>query len=161
MCHDLLAMPVAYPTVMARIVVTVDVAAPLAAVWEAVADLASHTEWMADARSIEFEGAQRSGIGTRMRVLTVVGPLRTTDAMEVTEWVEGRVIGVRHAGLVTGTGRFELSPVAGATRFTWAEDLRFPTWLGGNLTATLAKPVLAWIWRRNLAGLARRLESPA
>jgi len=144
---------------MARITCSVDIAAPFDRVWEAAADLGSHAEWMADARSIEFLTESESGIGTRMKVLTVVGPLRTTDLMEVTEWEDHRAIGVRHTGLVTGSGRFTLAPIAGATRFTWSESLTFPLWLGGPLTALLATPVLTWIWRRNLTGLKRSLES--
>ena len=52
--------------------------------------------------------------------------------MEVTEWREGRVIGIRHVGLVTGTGRFTLARRRhGRTRFTWEERLTFPRWMGG------------------------------
>lgn len=127
--------------------------------WDAAADLASHAEWMADARSITFETAQRRGPGTRLRVETRIGPLRTNDLMVVDEWLEGRVIGVEHRGLVTGRGRFELLPTAGGTRFTWREELAFPWFLGGHLTAWLARPVLARLWRRNLAGLKARLEA--
>jgi carbon monoxide dehydrogenase subunit G len=143
---------------MARITVSVDIAAPLERVWTEAADLGSHAEWMADAESIEFPTGQRSGVGTRMRVVTAVGPLRTVDLMEVTEWVEGRSIGVHHQGVVTGTGRFTLAPVAGATRFTWSEELTFPWYLGGPVTALAASPVLGWVWRRNLAGLKSRIE---
>lgn len=143
---------------MAHITVHVDIAAPLEQVWHEAADLASHAEWMADAESIEFLTDKRSGVGTQMKVATVVGPLRTNDLMEVTEWRERHSIGVRHSGLVTGTGRFELAPVAGGTRFSWTEDLTFPLHLGGPITAFFAKPVLGWIWRRNLRGLKLRLE---
>ena len=143
---------------MAQITQFVDIAASIDTVWREAADLASHAEWMADAESIEFDGEQRAGIGTVMRVETVVGPLRTTDRMEVTEWIEGESIGVKHSGLVTGSGFFRLSPVAGGTRFTWTEELTFPLYLGGAITAFLAKPVLGFIWRRNLAGLKRRIE---
>ena len=143
---------------MARITQHVDIAAPLAIVWEAASDLATHDRWMADAESIVFRSETRSGIGTVMEVRTVVGPFRTTDVMEVTEWDEGRSIGVHHTGLVTGQGRFELAPIAGATRFTWTEELTFPIWLGGPITAFFARPVLGWIWRRNLNGLKRELE---
>jgi len=148
-----------YDESLAAIVISVLIDASLDQVWEAAADLASHAEWMADAESIVFESESRSGPGTQMRVATRVGPLRTTDLMEVTEWEERRAIGVVHRGLVTGVGRFELSPMATGTRFTWREELRFPWWLGGPLTAWLARPVLAWVWRRNLAGLKRLLES--
>lgn len=143
---------------MARISVHVDIDAPLEEVWHEAADLPSHAEWMADAESIEFLSDARSGIGTRMKVATKVGPLRTNDLMEVTEWVEGRSIGVRHSGVVTGRGRFDLSAVAGGTRFSWTEELTFPVYLGGPITAFFAKPVLRWIWQRNLTGLKRRLE---
>lgn len=147
-----------YDERLATIVTSVFIRASLEEVWGAASDLASHAEWMADAESIVFESEQQSGPGTRMRVATRVGPLRTTDLMEVTHWEELRAIGVAHRGLVTGEGRFELSAVAGGTRFTWRERLSFPWWLGGPLTAWLARPVLAWVWRRNLAGLKKRLE---
>ena len=42
---------------------------------------------------------------------TVVGPVRLTDHMAITEWVPGEAMGVRHTGLVTGEGRFTLTPV--------------------------------------------------
>lgn len=143
---------------MARITRSVEIAAPPDRVWEAAADLASHAEWMADAESVEFLTERRRGVGTRIAVLTVVGPFRTTDVMEVTDWVEGETIGVRHTGLVTGSGRFHLEATSGGTRFTWTEELTFPWYLGGALTAAAARPVLGWIWGRNLAGLAHRLE---
>jgi carbon monoxide dehydrogenase subunit G len=143
---------------MARITVHVDIDAHIDEVWKEAADLPSHAEWMADAESIEFLSDQRSGVGTRMRVATKVGPLRTNDLMEVTEWSEGRSIGVKHSGVVTGEGRFDLSSVAGGTRFSWTEDLTFPILLGGPVTAFFAKPVLGWIWKRNLTGLKQRLE---
>jgi carbon monoxide dehydrogenase subunit G len=145
---------------MARVRIAVDIEAPLDEVWRAAADLASHAEWMADAESIEFLTPQRYGVGTEMKVATAVGPLRTNDLMTVTEWVDHRSIGVEHSGIVKGRGRFELSPVAGATRFSWTEDLTFPLYLGGPVTAVFSKPVLAWVWKRNLAGLKRRVERP-
>ena len=144
---------------MAHIRVSIDLAVPVDAVWREAADLASHAEWMADAESIEFVTDQREGVGVRMNVRTVVGPLRLTDVMTVTEWSDRSTIGVRHEGLVTGEGRFRLSPIAGGTRFTWEEELEFPLRLGGPVTAFFAKPVLRWIWRRNLRGLEARLLS--
>jgi len=84
--------------------VSVVIEAPLGKVWAAVADLESHVEWMADAESITFLTDRRTGLGTRMEVASRVGPLRTTDVMQVTEWVDRRRIGVRHTGLVTGEG---------------------------------------------------------
>lgn len=128
-------------------------------VWRAASDLGSHAEWMADAESIRFQTDQTQGVGTRMVVATRVGPLRTTDHMDVVSWEPRVSIGVEHRGIVSGNGRFELAPVAGGTRFTWTEELTFPLYLGGPITAWLATPVLGWVWRRNLAALKNRLEA--
>ena len=68
-------------------------------------------------------------------------------------------MGVKHHGLVTGVGRFRLEDQTdGGTTFIWEEDLSFPLWAGGRVTAALARPVLAFIWRRNLRRLASMFE---
>lgn len=123
------------------------------AVWPHLAALDSHVQWMADADAIRFTTPQRRGIGTSFECDTRVGPFRLTDRMEVTEWEEGRLIGVRHRGLVAGTGRFILERLdrGESTRFTWEEELAFP-W-------RLATPVLGAIWRRNLSRLKTKIES--
>jgi uncharacterized protein YndB with AHSA1/START domain len=131
-------------------------------VWEDVRHIASHVEWMADAYEIRFLSEQREGVGTRFECLTRVGPLRTTDVMEITAWDPGRRMGVRHQGVVTGEGAFTLEPVAGnRTEFRWSEQLRFPWWLGGRLGERAGGPVLRLIWKRNLTRLRRRLERTA
>jgi hypothetical protein len=121
-------------------------------VWADVRDLGSHVEWMADAEAIRFTSTSRSGVGTTFDCDTKVGPFHLVDQMEVTEWMEGEVIGVRHVGLVTGSGRFTLRPVGTATRFAWEEDLAIPWWLGGPL----ASVALRLVWMRNLRRLRRR-----
>ena len=121
---------------MTAIATSIVIEAPAAAVWAELADVASHAEWMVDAAAITFVGSQRSGTGTTFDCATRVGPLRLTDRMEVTEWTEPVVLGVRHTGLVTGRGRFMLGPVpGGATELHWTEDLTFPWWMAGRLGA--------------------------
>lgn len=142
---------------MSRIRVTQQISRPREVVWAALADLGSHAEWMRDARSIEFVTEQRRGVGTRMEVETVVGPFRTLDVMEVTAWREGESIDVRHQGLVTGTGTLGVIGNSTQSEVYWDEDLSFPWWLGGAVTAFLARPILASIWRANLAALADAL----
>jgi hypothetical protein len=64
-------------------------------------------------------------------------------------------MGVRHVGVVTGTGRFTLDAVGRHhTEFTWEERLEFPWWMGGTLGAFAGAPVLRRIWTRNLRALA-------
>lgn len=133
-----------------RIAIETEIPATPDAVWAAIEDLSTHTAWMADAEAITFVSDQRSGVGTEFDCLTVVGPLRTTDRMTVTEWEPGSAMGITHRGAVTGTGRFTLAPSARGTTFTWSEELHFPWWLGGPLGEVAGKPILTWVWRRNL-----------
>ena len=135
---------------MTGITVSVDIDAPVATVWRDIADLASHAEWMAEAEAIEFLGEHREGVGTVMRVMTKVGPLRTADIIEVTEWDPPSTIAVVHRGAIGGTGKFTLASSGAGTSFSWSETLSFPWWLGGWPAELLARPVLGVIWRRNL-----------
>jgi uncharacterized protein YndB with AHSA1/START domain len=144
---------------MPSVTVSVDIRAPLAAVWAAASDLAGHRKWMGDVESIEFDSDSRQGAGTIMRVATRVGPFRTTDLMKVTAWETGRLIAVEHRGLFTGHGEFQLAAVGGATRFTWTEEIDFPWRFGGAIGAALARPILTLIWRRNLHRLKALLET--
>ena len=71
-------------------------------------------------------------------------------------------MGVRHRGVVTGSGRFTLTPIdlGRRTLFAWSEELVFPWWLGGRMGELLGgRLVMRAIWRRNLRELARIVNS--
>jgi uncharacterized protein YndB with AHSA1/START domain len=147
---------------VAGITVSVDIDAPVERVWQVVEPVERHVDWMHDAVAIRFLGDQTRGVGTAFLCDTRVGPIRLVDRMEITEWVPGEVMGVRHTGIVTGSGRFTLTPIDldRRTRFTWTEELVFPWWLGGPIGAFVGgKLVLRAIWRRNLRTLERQVES--
>jgi hypothetical protein len=110
---------------------------------------------MGDAEAIRFRSDQREGVGSTFDTATKVGPVRLRDQMVITEWEPGRVMGIRHTGVVTGSGRFTLTAEPGGTRFTWQEVLRFPVWMGGGVGGRIAVPVLRRVWRRNLDNLRR------
>jgi hypothetical protein len=136
------------------------IAAPPAAVWRVIEPIEHHVEWMADAESITFTSVIRRGVGTQFDCVTRIGPLHTTDRMGITEWVPDTAMGIEHHGVVTGTGRFTLEPVApDSTRFTWTEELTFPWWMGGAAGAVAAKPVLRAVWQRNLRTLKALVEA--
>ena len=144
---------------MAKIRVRTTLDASPEQVWADLANLGGHVDWMHDAVAIRFLTDRSSGVGTRFECDTKVGPFRMTDVMEVTKWVPGRAMGIRHVGLVAGTGTFTLRKARGGrTRFTWSEQLRFPLRFGGPVGAFAAKPVLKRIWKRNLKALALRFE---
>ena len=145
---------------MSRIRVSTVIDAPPRRVWAAVRDIPSHVAWMEDAVAIRLTSKGRQGKGTTFDCDTKVGPFRLVDRMEVTEWSEGKAMGIRHVGLVRGSGRFTVRRARrGRTRFTWEERLRFPWWMGGPAGALLASPVLRHIWRRNLSNLKRLVEA--
>ena len=141
-----------------RVVRTIE--APISAVWAELADIASHVDWMADARRIDFLSETRSGVGTAFECLTVVGPLRLRDRMEITRWQEPVAVSVRHDGLVTGEGGFTLTELGpGRTDLQWAETFRYPLGRLGALAGVVGNRVLARIWTGNLRRLAERIES--
>lgn len=147
---------------MAHIKVSVGIDASCERVWSVVEPVERHVDWMADAVAIRFTGDQTRGVGTAFDCVTKVGPITLTDKMTITEWVPGSAMGVRHSGVVTGTGRFTLEPADAGARclFTWEEELRFPWWLGGPIGAVVGgKIVMAAIWRRNLRTLKALIES--
>jgi len=147
---------------MIRVEVSIDISATPARVWQVIEPVERHVDWMIDAVGIRFLTDQRLGIGTTFLCDTKVGPIKLTDRMEITEWIPEHAMGVRHAGVVTGTGRFTLTPLdSGArTRFMWSEKLTFPWWLGGFVGENLGgRLVMAFIWRRNIRALKQITES--
>jgi hypothetical protein len=133
--------------------------ASLAEVWRAVEHIGTHVEWMEDAVEIRFTSARHAGVGTTFDCDTKIGPIRLTDKMEITRWRPRRTMGVRHVGLVAGSGAFTLRRTRdGRTRFTWKERLRFPWWMGGPFGAVFGGEVLRLVWKRNLRNLRRQIE---
>jgi len=143
---------------MTTIRVEETILAPPEAVWAAIEDISTHVRWMEDAVAIRFTSAARSGAGATFDCETRLGPFRLTDRMEVTEWDPPRILGIRHAGVVRGAGRFVLGPAGGATSFMWQEDLAFPAWMGGELGGRAAAPLLRGVWQRNLRNLKALVE---
>lgn len=146
---------------MGRITVSIELDAPPDEVWRVVEPIERHVDWMADAVAIRFDGERTRGVGTRFVCDTKVGPITLQDHMEITDWEPGRRMGVRHSGVVTGSGVFELTPIdlERRTRFTWTEELRFPWFLGGRLGEVVGgQAVMRAIWRRNLRALRNLVE---
>lgn len=139
---------------MRPITASIEIPVPIGDVWDALADVSGHSKWMADAQSIEFIGDRRSGVGTRIRVLTRVGPLRSADLMEFDRWEPPHLMTVRHVGAVRGSGEFRLSPTNDGTRLEWVESLRFPWYFGGGVGYLLARPILRRLFSANLRRFA-------
>lgn len=146
---------------MGRIRVSIDINATPHRVWEIVEPVERHIDWMADAVAIRFQTEQTRGVGTSFFCDTKVGPIKLVDVMTITAWEPEKVMGVKHTGVVTGTGEFTLEPIGSTgTRFTWTESLDFPWWLGGPIGAFVGgQIVMKAIWRRNLRELKKLVEN--
>jgi carbon monoxide dehydrogenase subunit G len=144
-----------------RIRVSIDINATPHKVWEVVEPVERHIDWMADAVAIRFQTEQTRGVGTSFFCDTKVGPIKLVDVMTITAWEPEKVMGVKHTGVVTGTGEFTLEPIGSTgTRFTWTESLDFPWWLGGPIGAFVGgQIVMKAIWRRNLRELKKLVEN--
>lgn len=136
--------------------VAVFVNAPVEEVWKDLAQVETHADWMRDAEAIEFVSDQQAGVGTRIRVPTRIGPLRTVDEIEFTAWDPPNRMSISHQGLFTGVGDISLRPEGLGATVTWRESVEFPLRFGGRLGEIIAAPILRWVWRSNLKRLAER-----
>jgi len=142
-----------------RIRVSTIINKPLEVVWDEVKIMKNHVNWMQDAAKIDFLSLNESGIDTKMKVLTKVGPFSLNDIITVTKWEEMNSIGVVHEGIVTGEGTFYLSENdENSTKFEWIEELKAPYYLGGPIAEFFGGFVLKFIWKKNLMNLKNILE---
>ena len=144
---------------MATIKIQIAVNASPEDVWEEMRHIERHVNWMHDAVSIDFLSDSTEGVGTSFLCLTKVGPIQTRDVMTITEWRANEVMGVKHIGLIEGTGTFAIGPNGEGSIITWQESLQFPWWALGPLGSQCASPVLRFIWKRNLQNLKVIIES--
>ena len=142
-----------------RIKVSTIINKPLEVVWDEVKIMKNHVNWMQDAAKIDFLSLNESGIDTKMKVLTKVGPFSLNDIITVTKWEEMNSKGVVHEGIVTGEGAFYLSENDdNSTKFEWIEELKAPYYLGGPIAEFFGGFVLKFIWKKNLMNLKNILE---
>jgi uncharacterized protein YndB with AHSA1/START domain len=129
-----------------------------ARLWDALADLESHREWMTDVRTLRFLTEQRSGAGTRYVIGVRTGPLRVHDHIEVITWERPRELAITHRiGPARGEGRFLLEVDGPGTRLEWRTRFEVPTRAGGRLTERLGAPATRRLLTRNLASFRRWL----
>jgi len=116
---------------------------------------------MKDAVEIRHTSKEQHSVGATFDCDTRIGPFRMTDRMVITEWLPAKLMSVRHAGIVTGTGTFMLAADGDMTVFSWREHLRFPWRFGGPIGSVVAKPIFVALWRGNLQRLKQRVEQDA
>ena len=148
---------------MARLDLQILIHATPEQVWPVIADFEAQKAWMVDLRSLEVTSAVKQGVGARMKVTSeLFGLPLVKDDMFVDYWQEPRIYSVIHTGQFSGTGYFELTPVAGGTRLTWVEDFKPPLGGLGELGFDLiVGPHLRRVFMRSLANVKRLAEDAA
>lgn len=143
-----------------RVEASEDLPAPPDRVWSLLERWEDQPRWMRDAVWVRVLTPERRGAGARVKVLNRVlhVPL-FTEQLEVVGWDPPRRMVMAHRGFVRGTGSWTLEPVAGATRFTWAEELSLPVPLLGELALVVYRPFMRRLMRGSLANLQRLVAS--
>lgn len=146
---------------MARIAATTHIEAPIGRVWDVLVDWERQAEWMVDAKSVTVTSSSREGVGVVVRCRTDILGIVVDDDLEVTQWEEPEVLGVRHVGrFVRGVGAFELTETPHGTRLEWWEEAEAPFGSVGDALAGIAVvPWVTGVFRRSLARLKRLCES--
>ncbi|WP_328606531.1 SRPBCC family protein [Amycolatopsis sp. NBC_00345] len=144
---------------MSDLVLSVDVAAPAGTTWLALTDWTRQGEWMLGTSVRVVEGNGRS-VGSRIAAFTGVAGIGFTDTMEITAWEPPLRCTVRHLGsVVQGTGVFQVVAKGGARcTFVWAEHLKLPFGLAGQLAWPVLRPAFALGVRHSLRQFARFAE---
>lgn len=141
---------------MAELVLTQDVDAPAARVFEVLTDWSVHDRWMLFT-SAEGDNAE----GGEIRAFTGVGRLGFLDTMTITVWEPPRRAVVRHTGkVVRGSGSFEVEDLGGGrSRVVWSEWVLLPLGAIGQLAWPVVRIPLRLLLQASLRRLARYVVS--
>jgi hypothetical protein len=144
---------------VAELVVTVDVTAPVEAVWDELVNWDGHDRWMLLTRMTSPEGAA-AGVGSSFVARTGIGPLGFSDSMTITQWDPPNRCVVDHTGwLVRGSGAFAVEPLPDRrSRIVWTEWLRIPFGPLGQLAWLAGRPLGGIFLRISLTRMARIVE---
>ena len=137
---------------------TVEIAAPIDAVWAVLSDVPRQPEWMADLKAVRLLTPPPLGAGTRAEGTVRIMGITVRDPITITAFDPPHRFAIRHEGLFTGAGVITLEPTADATgtRVTWDETLLAP--VVPHLAGALGRPVLATVFQNDLHNLRAMLE---
>jgi len=137
--------------------VSIDVAAPAAKAWAALADWESQGTWMIATR---VRGTA-SAVGERLEAWTGLGPIGFLDTMTITAWEPPHRCVVRHTGrVVRGTGGFEVTAIGPERcRVTWWERVGLPFGAVGRAGWLVAGPLTRAFFASSLRRFKRTLET--
>ena len=144
-------------------------------VWDVISDLSGQHRWMEDVSELQVIGEQKSGAGTRVRVISkLFGLPLVRDVMEIVTWQPPTELSVVHAGELSrgtghfwqiplsGTAAFRLEAARGGTIFRWTEEFSPPLGALGELGYSLfVQPHLRHVFGRSMDNVRRIAEGGA
>ena len=140
----------------ASLVLTVPVAAPVAATWAAVTAWDRQGEWML---GTHVTAAGGNTVGGTLTAFTGVGRIGFVDTMTITRWDPPYRCEVLHTGrVVRGSGIFEVRQAALGSELVWTEVLVLPFGALGRLGWPVVRPLFAAGVRWSLRRFARWVE---
>ena len=143
-----------------RVGARIDVSAPPDVVWDLVSDPARYLEFMSGITRWEVIGDQREGLGTRIRMLMLVGAAEVGGMVEIVEWQKPGDFAWTSVTGIDQRGRWRLRSRPGnRTR----DELRLAYGVAGAgpagwLAERIAAPTVGAHLRRSLQGLKRMVE---
>lgn len=133
---------------MTRTVVTRDIKAPPALVFEVIGKIENYAKAVPHIVRTEILSERREGVGTRFSETRLMQGKEVTTELEVTEYVEGshiRIVADSH-GTIWDTS-FDLTPLGDGTDLVLTMDARAYEWL-----PTLMNPLIKPMVRKAVEG---------
>jgi uncharacterized membrane protein len=143
-----------------RLAECVEVSAPPQAVWDYLAEPEHYLRFMSGVTRWEVRGEQRSGKGTRIRMLIRIGAAEVGGLIEMIEWVEPRDMAWTSITGVDQRGRFRIRQLP---RGRSKVELRYQYGVAGSgvfgwISERVSAPTLRRHIRRSLHRLKRQVE---
>jgi uncharacterized membrane protein len=136
----------------------IEIDAPIAEVWERLADIERQPEWMTEMKSVRLTTTGPTGVGTRGEAEVRILGITVHDPVEVVEFAPPHRFAIRHDGRFSGAGLITLDTLNGGrrTRVDWAETLVPP--ILPNLATLVQAPILGRIFQADLERLKVLVE---
>lgn len=139
----------------------IEIAAPPETVWEWLVDWERLGLWMKEASDFRVTSPEREGVGVVAQAKVRIAGITTLDSVTVTRWEPPEWFEIEHQGWVGGRGLMQARPTPVGTYLWWRETLIAPLgWLGW-VGMEFVKPVMRWIFRRDLRLLKQLVERHA
>jgi hypothetical protein len=120
---------------------SVDIKASQAEVFNKVVDWESQGDWMLGTKVSRTKN-NGQGVGGEIIAWTGIWKFGFNDPMVITQWVEPKIVDVKHLGkVVKGTGSMVVEKIDDKnSKFIWSETIELPLGIVGKIGWIFIKP---------------------